>query len=81
MPVLNLSDGDVLQLARQLPPAARKALALALLREDAEAPSLDSLRRRAHPYLAKTMADRGLDMTSMSPDAVDEAIQRICEEP
>lgn len=80
MPVLNLSDGEVLQLARQLPPAARTALALALLRESAPPPNLDALRDRAQASLAEILKERGLDISRMTPEAIDEVIQRICQE-
>jgi hypothetical protein len=80
MPTLTISEDQLFELARQLPPAARQSLALALLREQGAPPSLEAFRRRARPELAAVLRERGLDIERMSPDEVDEAIQRICQE-
>lgn len=80
MPMVNVSNEDVIALARQLPPLARRALALARLRETNGTASLDDIRQRNRPELAALLQQRGLDIEPMSPEQIDYAIQTICEE-
>ena len=80
MPRLNVSEDQILELAKQLSPESRRALAVTLLREAANAPDLSDLRQLAKPELAAVLKDRDLDMSNMSPGEVDEAIRQICEE-
>ena len=81
MPLINVSEEEVVALARQLPPSARRALAVALLRAENGVPDLDELRRRSRSELASLFRERGLEMERMSAEEIDRAIQSICEEP
>lgn len=81
MPNLNLSETQVIDLAKQFRPEARRSLAIALLRQVSDVPDLSALRRRSRAQLAAVLRDRGMDMDRMTPDEVDQAIQQICREP
>jgi hypothetical protein len=81
MPTLNLSETQVVELAKQLPPEPRRELAIALLRKDVPARSLRGLRNLAQPELARALRDRGLNLETMTSSQVEEAIRQICEEP
>jgi len=80
MPTVNISDDQVVELAKQLPTPARRALAVALLREAADVPDLDALRAGDRPELARLLKERGLDMDRMNTEEIDDVIRQICEE-
>ena len=80
MPTMNIPEEQVVELAKQLPPATRRALGVALLREEADMHDLDALRAKARPELARLLKAQGLDMDHMSAGQIDDAIRQICEE-
>jgi hypothetical protein len=55
-------------------------LAIALLRDITNTADLRSLRRRSRAELAAVLKDRGMDIDHMTPDEIDQAIERICRE-
>lgn len=80
MPTMNISEDQVVELAKQLPPATRRALGVILLREKTDLRDLSALRTDAEPELARLLKERGLNMDRMSAEEIDEAIRQICEE-
>lgn len=78
---MQITQNEVLALARQLEPGAQRAVALALLRRQERVPALAELRSRTRPKLAALLRQRGVDIDRDPPDIVDQAIHEICEEP
>ena len=75
MPTLKLNDEQVVELVRQLPKAARGEALRALLAD----PEWDAMMAYGGARLADALAARGLDLSTMSPDQIEQAIDRIAE--
>jgi hypothetical protein len=80
MPNPALSESQVIELAKQLPPETRRSLAIALLRDVTNTADLGSLRRRSRAELVAVLNDRGMNIDRMTPDEIEQAIEQICRE-
>jgi len=80
MPTMNITEDQVVELAKQLPPSTRRSLGVALLRVEADVRNLDALRADAQLELTRLLKERGLNRERMSDEEIDEAIRQICEE-
>lgn len=73
-------EDRILELGRQLAPGRRCRVALELLCGDEAVPTLSELQSQARPGLAAALRRRGLEIERMSPEQIEEGIQRIIEE-
>jgi hypothetical protein len=64
MPKLTLSDEQVIELVKQLPPESKRVVLLALAKEGEQ--ERDSRMEYAQTQLRNLSAERGLDWNSMS---------------
>ncbi len=78
MPILELSDAQVVELVKQLPPARQRAALLALAAGAAE--RREERMQYAEGQLRRVSAERGLDWDTMSEDQRVEFIDDLVHE-
>ena len=78
MPILNLSEAQVVELVKQLPPHQQRGALLALA-EAAAAPREERMRY-AEEQLRRVAADRGLDWTNMTDEERERFVDDVVHE-
>ena len=78
MPKLTLSDEQVIELVKQLPPESKRVVLLALAKEGEQ--NRDSRIKYAQTQLRNLSAERGLDWDSMSEDERESFIDDLVHE-
>lgn len=78
MPILELSDAQVVELVRQLPPERQRAALLALAAGAGQ--RREERMRNAEAQLRRIRAERGLERDKMSEDARQDFIDSLLHE-
>jgi hypothetical protein len=78
MPKLTLSDEQVIELVKQLPPESKRVVLLALAKEGEQ--EQDSRMEYAQTQLRNLCAERGLDWDSMTEDERESFINDLVHE-